>query len=166
MQQQTQPTTLYRHFDADGRLLYVGISKSALRRLASHEETSAWVQSISSVTVERFPCRSAAAEAEKLAIQSERPAYNVVGQCVAGAAAGASQELQAVLWANVRRLMVGRYGTENLTRLATEAGIGPGTATRIKQATTSVGLDVIAKVATVFGVAPWQLLAPGLGIDK
>jgi transcriptional regulator with XRE-family HTH domain len=77
-----------------------------------------------------------------------------------------SQDLRTTLWLNVQALMVAKYGTENLTRLAFDAGIGPGTATRIKQAETSVGIDVLAKLATVFAVSPWQLLAPGLGDDN
>ena len=67
---------------------------------------------------------------------------------------------KAVLWRNVLALMVKKYGKENLTRFATEAGIGPGTATRMKDQATSVGVDVLEKSADVFGVEPWQLLLP------
>lgn len=70
--------------------------------------------------------------------------------------------LKSVLWANVQALMVHKYGTENLTRLAAEAKIGPGTVTRIKKADTSVGLDVLEKLSKTFGVEPWQLLVPGM----
>lgn len=75
-------------------------------------------------------------------------------------------DLKPVLWANVRALMVHRWGAENLTRLATEAKFGPGTATRIKKAETSVGLDVLEKLAKVLGVEPWQLLVPGMEADN
>ncbi len=68
----------------------------------------------------------------------------------------------AVLWANVRALMVNRWGKENLTQLALAAKIGPGSATRIKEQKTSVGLDVLEKVAKAFGLQPWQLLVPNL----
>jgi hypothetical protein len=71
-------------------------------------------------------------------------------------------KVKEVLWANVRALMVHKYGDENLTRLAHDAKIGPGTATRIKKADTSVGLDVLEKVAKSFGVEPWHLLVPGM----
>lgn len=70
--------------------------------------------------------------------------------------------LKAVLWQNVKALMVARYGKENLTRLATECRIGPGTATRIKEQRTSVGLDVLEQIAGTFHVEPWQLLVPGM----
>lgn len=69
-------------------------------------------------------------------------------------------DYKLLLWANVSALMIAKYGKENLTRLAADSGVGPGTMTRIKEAQTSVGLDVIEKIATVFGIEPWQLMHP------
>lgn len=65
---------------------------------------------------------------------------------------------KVVLWRNVSALMRKRWGGENLSRLARDAGIGPGSATRIKEMRTSVGLDVLEKVAACFDLDPWQLL--------
>lgn len=75
---QAKPTTLYRHFDAGGRLLYVGISKSAIERLHAHESGSRWVNSIARVSVERYATRQGAAQAERRAIETERPKHNIV----------------------------------------------------------------------------------------
>lgn len=50
---------------------------------------------------------------------------------------------------------------ENLSRLAREADIGPGSCTRLKQQTTSVGLELVDKIAALFHVQTWQLLVPG-----
>ena len=66
-----------------------------------------------------------------------------------------------VLWSSVAALMQHHWRGENLTRLAREADIGPGSATRLKQQTTSVGPELLDKIARVFGIAPWQLLVPG-----
>ena len=66
-----------------------------------------------------------------------------------------------VLWANVSALMVQRWGEENLNRLAREAEIGLGTAARLKKQTTSVGLELVDKLARGLHVEPWQLLVPG-----
>lgn len=63
-----------------------------------------------------------------------------------------------VLWKNVSALMIKKYGRENLNQLAREAKLGPATASRIKAQDTSVGIDVIDRIATVMGVHPWQLL--------
>lgn len=65
-----------------------------------------------------------------------------------------------ILWQNVLRLMTERYGKENLTRLAADARVGPGTVTRIKDQQTSVGADVIDRIAAALKVQAWQLLMP------
>jgi transcriptional regulator with XRE-family HTH domain len=65
-----------------------------------------------------------------------------------------------ILWESVLSLMRQEFGRENLTKLVGKAKIGPGTASRIKNRDTSVGLDVLEKVASAFGVQPWQLLFP------
>jgi hypothetical protein len=71
-------TELYRHYDARDRLLYVGISLSAVGRLAQHRSDSGWYSDITRVTVERFATRQQALDAEALAIKSERPLHNIV----------------------------------------------------------------------------------------
>lgn len=79
---------------------------------------------------------------------------------------GASKNLSAVLWENVRALMVRHWGAENLNRLARQAKIGPGSAARIKEARTAVRINTLEKIARTFGVEPWMLLAPGLSDEK
>lgn len=72
------PTALYRHWDAEGNLLYVGISLSPLVRLCQHRDASAWYSAIATVTVAWFDSREQAAEAEVVAIKTEGPKHNVV----------------------------------------------------------------------------------------
>lgn len=67
---------LYRHFDSEGRLLYVGISLSAVERLKQHVARSGWASDIASITVETHPDREAAMKAERAAVERERPLYN------------------------------------------------------------------------------------------
>jgi len=55
------------------------------------------------------------------------------------------------------------FGREHLTAFAKKAKISPGTASRIKEQSTSVGLDVLDQIAHAFNVQPWHLLSPGLG---
>lgn len=69
-------TALYRHFDRDGTLLYVGVSMAALHRLAQHRDRSGWFESISNVTIEYFGTRQEAIEAECSAIKNETPKFN------------------------------------------------------------------------------------------
>lgn len=72
---------------------------------------------------------------------------------------------KAVLWKNVQELMKKRYGEENQTKLAKDVGFGTGTAIRLKAGQTSVGIDIIDRLAQFFGLQPWQLLVPGLKPD-
>lgn len=71
----TEPTALYRHFDAEGRLLYVGIARSITARLAQHAD-SPWDDQIATITVERFATRAEAEAAERAAIKTEKPTHN------------------------------------------------------------------------------------------
>ena len=68
-------TNLYRHFDENGALLYVGISLSAVQRLKQHEK-SGWFEDIATVTIESFDTRELALIAESKAIRQERPIHN------------------------------------------------------------------------------------------
>jgi transcriptional regulator with XRE-family HTH domain len=58
------------------------------------------------------------------------------------------------------------WNEENLNRLARTAGIGPATAARLKEQRTSVGLEVLDKIADAFNVATWQLLVPGMDAES
>lgn len=73
---QGKATALYRHFDAAGSLLYVGISLNAIARLSQHKQ-SKWSADIAKVEIEHYPTLRKALEAEKLAIQAEKPRWNV-----------------------------------------------------------------------------------------
>lgn len=74
----TDATDLYRAFAADGSLLYVGISFSALERLRQHRSDSAWFPTMHTLTIERFASREEALSAEAAAIKREKPLCNVV----------------------------------------------------------------------------------------
>lgn len=69
-------TSLYRHFDEHGRLLYVGISKNAIRRLNGHMSKS-WYAEIANVKIQPCKSRKHALFAEAVAIRDEGPLYNI-----------------------------------------------------------------------------------------
>lgn len=75
----SQPTTLYRFFDADGQLLYVGISARGAARWSEHAGDKPWWPKVAQTTTEHFASRPEAAAAETEAIRTERPRHNVVG---------------------------------------------------------------------------------------
>lgn len=68
---------LYRLFNKNDELLYVGISKSAIHRLHQHLEKQPWAEQVAKQTIERFPHRAALEAAEKVAIQNEHPIHNI-----------------------------------------------------------------------------------------
>lgn len=69
---------LYRFWDADGALLYIGISLDPGKRWKQHRDDKPWWSEVAKVTVEPHPSRPAAMDAERAAIAAERPRYNVV----------------------------------------------------------------------------------------
>ena len=71
--------TLYRFFDKDDRLLYVGISAKGADRLAQHAGDKDWFCYVTRATFEHYPTRKTALLAEAVAIKAEAPLYNVNG---------------------------------------------------------------------------------------
>lgn len=72
----TGATALYRYFDADDLLLYVGISDRLRNRTGSHIEGSSWMDFAVRSTIERHPARAVALEVEESAIKAEHPLFN------------------------------------------------------------------------------------------
>lgn len=74
-------TYLYRYYGIYGRdadyLLYVGITNHITRRAGQHEEDKAWFSAVRRSTIQSYPSREAALEAERLAIKVEHPVHNI-----------------------------------------------------------------------------------------
>lgn len=73
---------LYRFFDDDGVLLYVGITVNLQTRLRTHARKG-WHTATRRITVDWFDTTEAARDAERHAIKTERPLYNVMESAVA-----------------------------------------------------------------------------------
>ena len=116
----SRQTHLYRHLDAEGRLLYVGISLSALDRLSQHKRNAHWFTSIASVTIETFSSRKEAVDAEELAIKAENPAWNIRKP---RSATPYCEPLRAVRWPSGRRLTERRVLTADAGRHYDGAGL-------------------------------------------
>jgi predicted GIY-YIG superfamily endonuclease len=72
--------TLYRFFDSEGRLLYVGISKFFEARMKQHYRNSSWFFDSVSVTLEHYQTREEVELAESIAIKTENPIHNKAGK--------------------------------------------------------------------------------------
>lgn len=73
-----QQCQVYRFYDKRGRLLYIGMSINAVRRMEEHRATKAWWLDVADVKVDMYPDRASAERAEREAIQRERPRWNVI----------------------------------------------------------------------------------------
>lgn len=66
---------VYRLYDKEGRLLYVGCSTNVLRRIYEYS-VATWYRQIDTVKIEHFATLKLALDAEKAAIFNERPIHN------------------------------------------------------------------------------------------
>ena len=72
-----EPTCfLYRHYDARGDLLYVGMTLHVWDRQTRHLTKAEWANSIYQIVVEPFATRNELIEAEAYAIKTEFPKFN------------------------------------------------------------------------------------------
>lgn len=69
-------TALYRYFDENDTLLYIGISQNPTHRDEQHSRNSAWHRLVAHRTVRWFDTSREAHLAEREAIKSERPLFN------------------------------------------------------------------------------------------
>ena len=69
-------SAVYRLYDGQGALLYVGSSNRPQGRLTYHKSSKPWGESISRSAVEWYESRSAALAAEATAIHAEHPLHN------------------------------------------------------------------------------------------
>jgi predicted GIY-YIG superfamily endonuclease len=74
-----RPTAVYRFYDGEERLLYVGITFSLGLRFAQHERGSEWWRHQRSVKVVWRESRTLAAAEERAALRSEKPIHNKSG---------------------------------------------------------------------------------------
>jgi predicted GIY-YIG superfamily endonuclease len=67
---------LYRFYDQEGSLLYVGISNTWYQRFHNHERKAGWFSKVASSTFEWHESRESVEAAELLAIKTENPQFN------------------------------------------------------------------------------------------
>ncbi|MFD5384331.1 GIY-YIG nuclease family protein [Streptomyces sp. NPDC127074] len=70
-------TALYRFYDQERRLLYIGITGQPRERWAAHRRKAKWWPLAAYVAVEVHPTEWQALNAERAAIRSENPSFNM-----------------------------------------------------------------------------------------
>lgn len=78
-QKRTDNQTLYRLWDVNDRLLYVGITCQPSRRMRTHAGQKDWWRHVTRITIQHFSDRQELVEAETEAIATENPKYNILG---------------------------------------------------------------------------------------
>jgi predicted DNA-binding transcriptional regulator AlpA/predicted GIY-YIG superfamily endonuclease len=73
-------TYVYRAYDIDDQLLYVGMSDQPAKRIRTHQLNGArWADQLARVDLKYYADRESAALAESAAIVTERPRHNITG---------------------------------------------------------------------------------------
>jgi hypothetical protein len=70
------PTSVYRYYDRNGVLIYVGITKQGMGRNLQHNGYAEWWQFVARQEIEHLPDRASALALEKALIQEHRPPFN------------------------------------------------------------------------------------------
>lgn len=70
---------VYRVYDADGRLIYVGETGDLVQRLQYHHLKAWWGSQMDRVNAKVYPTRDLALAAERSAIRDEDPRWNITG---------------------------------------------------------------------------------------
>ena len=73
-------TVLYRAFNAEGDVIYIGISSRITQRTRAHDLGSHWFDDVVRIELEHHPTREEALAAEATAIGTEKPRHNVCHQ--------------------------------------------------------------------------------------
>lgn len=142
--------TVYRAYDSNGTLLYVGLATTAAR-LDQHRATSDWFHNAARVDLQHFDTRAEAARAEAVAISTEHPLANRAQPITVRPASVPSR-----VWAERERLGLSQE------QLAVKAGLSGRTVARIESATYwpthSPQFNTLTRIAAALGVTTADLL--------
>lgn len=69
---------LYRFYDSENALLYIGITFDPGSRWRKHADDKPWWQRVARIEIETHPDRETVLAAERAAIDAEQPIFNVV----------------------------------------------------------------------------------------
>jgi predicted GIY-YIG superfamily endonuclease len=118
---------LYRFYDVDGSLLYIGVTQRGEERFADHRKRKAWWPEVAATTRQVYGTRADVLTAERHAIYREKPKYNIVHAGTGRRLYGeepipASEPLTAEAAArrSRQRILVALYGPlpDNVVRLS------------------------------------------------
>lgn len=68
--------SVYRFYNPEDLLLYVGMSENVICRILTHKSDKQWFSEIATIKISKFSSKAEMLEAERRAIASEHPLYN------------------------------------------------------------------------------------------
>jgi len=144
MSKQAGRTALYRVYDAEGGLLYVGISANPDLRFGQHSQLKEWWTEVADRKIEWHPTRESAASAERDAIQIELPKWN----SRLSARVGGAQEVFAQYKAHVE----GERALREAMREAAADELRAGATVTVLARSTGLTPEVFRRLARELGV--------------
>lgn len=78
------PHDVYKAYDINGRLLYVGISVNVFARMKEHKQYAGWMSAASRIDVVRYADRASAQAVEAICIRDDAPVFNVTRESTRG----------------------------------------------------------------------------------
>lgn len=115
-----RPHYVYRHYDADDRLIYVGCTNNPPARLRAHRKSSWWGAQIARSTHIVFPNRQKALDKEREAIALEQPRWNVKGRWPYRNQWAESDYLDYLTAIREGAVVIGTYSAKHIAEVQTE----------------------------------------------
>lgn len=109
---------VYRIYDADGRLIYIGETGDLFQRLSTHQSNAWWGSQAVSAKAQVYPDRVTARAAEREAIRSEQPRWNITGAWSAHGSWSADQYSDYVTAYTSVRPRLTEYGKAHIANVA------------------------------------------------
>lgn len=153
----SERTAVYRVYDADGELLYVGIAKDFGVRWAQHAAKQPWWPEIARQTVDWHESREAALSEETRAIKAEGPRHN--SWRTVGVSKSVPSEQAVGQRFKELRVAIGLSQTDAATHMAQHGWPWyQSTVWRIESGAQALRVGELVDLAAVLGVPPGRLL--------
>lgn len=95
-------SSVYKMYDRNGELLYIGVSSAAVYRFTQHMETAHWSNDVAKIEIDPPMYCEEAIKQEKQAIKELKPKYNI-------AHSGVTRPLRTSFKVNLLREDLARY---------------------------------------------------------
>lgn len=146
-----KPCYVYKHFDADGEVIYVGQSCNPMVRTARHQGSAEWFPQVRNIEIMSFASKGEACRVEAELIKDLKPRFNVEHLLPRGLQA--IENRRAELGTNhmrLRALLIPEIKAIGMKRLAELIGVAESTIVRFAYLDTVPFFCTVATVDKYF----------------